>query len=267
MKNTSVDKKKYESVSVLVFGAGGRQALPVCRGFYELGCKVTVYCKSKWDTGYLTKFAHERILFEAEEVAEEGFLQNGAELIRKGNYDLVVPLGDTAAMYLSKHKKELEGKAKIAVNDWEIFQNIIDKTNTMRICQEHHIPAPVTVFTDDPVQEIKRLNLSYPVVVKPKTGVGSIGFNIVKSEKNLIDLLAGYDNANGPLLVQEYIEQGGAPQYGAEMFRDRDGVIRAALVAKVARWYPIDGGSRLLSISIHDQDIVDSCVKLLDALH
>lgn len=264
MENREV--KKYNN-SVLIFGAGGRQALPMCRGFYNLGCKVTVYCNSKIDTGYLTRFSNAKLLYDKNNSQNEDFFNYGLRIIKTGSYDLIVPLGDAAATFLSKHKDEVEKYAKVAVNDWNVFQNIIDKENTMRICQENNIPAPITMFTDDPIEEIKKRNLSYPIVVKPKTGVGSIGFNIVKSEEALKRLLDNYNNENGPLLVQEYIEQEGASQYGAEIFRDRGGVIRAALVAKVARWFPIDGGSRLLSISIHDKAIVESCVKLVNVLN
>jgi len=260
-------EKPYAGVSVLIFGAGGRQTLAMIRGFHHLGCRVSVYCRHRIDTGYLSRFSSEKILFEENNSYQEDFYEYGLRVIKGVHFDLVVPMGDPTAMFLSQHKEELRPYARIAVNDWEIFKNVIDKTNTMRICQENDIPAPKTMFSEDPVNEIRKEKLSYPVVVKPKTGVGSIGFNIVKNEETLVRLLESYDNANGPLLVQEYIEQDGAPQYGAEIFRDRDGVIRAALVAKVARWYPIDGGSRLLSISIHDQDIVDACVKLVNALH
>lgn len=257
----------YKNVSVLIFGAGGRQALPMCRGFYNLGCKVTVYCRRRIDTGYLTRFSSSKIVYDEKNKYGEEYYDYGVRVIKEGSFDLVVPLGDATATFLSKNKKELSKYAKIAVNDWEVFQNVIDKTNTMRICEENGIPAPRTLFSSNPVDEIRKEKISYPVVVKPKTGVGSIGFNIVKDEETLIKLLDSYDNANGPLLVQEYIEQDGASQFGAELFRDRDGVIRAALVAEVARWYPIDGGSRLLSISIHDQEIVDSCIKLVNALN
>lgn len=259
-------EKMFNGVSVLIFGAGGRQALPMCRGFYNLGCKVTVYCHSKLDTGYLTRFTNAKILYDKRNNENEDFLNYGLRFIKSGEFDLVVPLGDHTATFLSQHKEELKKYAKIAVNDWDVFKNVIDKTNTMRICEENDIPAPRTMFTKDPIAEIKKKNLSYPVVVKPKTGVGSIGFNIIKNEEILKKFLASYDNVNGPLLVQEYIEQEGASQFGAEIFRDRDGIIRAALVAEVARWYPIDGGSRLLSISIHNEDIVNSCVKLVNAL-
>ncbi len=258
--------KKYLDVTVLVFDCGGRQAPSVCKGFYQLGCRVVAYCKSRFDTGYLTRFVSKKILYKEVGASGETFYQYGIRVIKEGKYDLVVPLGDNGALFLSQHKSELSQYAKIAVNDWEIFQNIIDKTKTMRICQENNISAPRTVFSDDPIAAIYEMGLQYPVVVKPKTAAGSIGFNIIHSELALIKLLDNYDNSNGPLFVQEYIEQDGAPQYGADLFRDRDGIIRAALVAKCARWFPIDGGSGLLSITIHDDEIVESCKKLLEAL-
>ena len=114
------EKKKYPDTSVLIFGAGGRQALAICRGFYQLGCKVVVYCAKKTDTGYLTRFSSTKILYNKNN--QDSFFDYGLKLIKKGGFDLVVPLGDPAATYLSQHKKELEPYAKVAVNDWPVFQ-------------------------------------------------------------------------------------------------------------------------------------------------
>ena len=258
--------KKFAGVKVLIYGSGGRQALPISRAFHELGCTVTAYCESRLETGYLTRFADRRLLYDPANPEHLEFYEYGVRFIESGEYDLVLPIGDKGALFLARNKARLSRFAKIAVNDWEVFSKIIDKTKTMQVCQEHGIPAPKTFFCSDPLAEIDDMDLRYPVVVKPKTGVGSIGFNIVRDKESLVRLLKDYDNANGPLLVQEYIEQDGAPQYGAEIFRDRDGNIKAALVAEVARWYPIDGGSRLLSISIHNEEIARICIDLVHAL-
>ena len=53
----------YSQFTVLIFGAGGRQILPVCKGFSELGCKVVNYCYSSLDTGALTKNKTEYIKY------------------------------------------------------------------------------------------------------------------------------------------------------------------------------------------------------------
>ena len=190
----------------------------MCKGFYKLGCNVTVYCKKKTDLGYLTRYAHKKILYDDKNQHHEDEFLYGARLIREGHYDIVVPMGDLSAAFLSEHKDELSQYSRIAVDDWSVFKNVIDKTKTMRICEENGIPAPKTVYSDDPVEEIRAKGLAYPVVVKPKTGVGSIGFNIVKNEADLIKLLHSSEQDNGPLFVQEYIKQEGQPQFGGEFF-------------------------------------------------
>lgn len=258
---------KYKHITVLIFGASGRQTLPVCKGFFLLGCRVVVYCHSKLDTGYLTRYSTEKILFGDVKMGEENFCECGERLIRQGCYDLVVPLGDATAKFLAQRKNELKSFAKIAVNDWPVFLYAIDKLNTMRVCQEYGISAPKTLVTDDPVKCIKAGELKFPVVVKPRTGVGSIGFQIIHSMERLETYLSGYKNENGPLLVQEYVEQGDNPQYRADLFRDRDGIFRLVMVGKVTRWFPLDGGSGIFAYTIHDDLIAENCKKLLDAIH
>ena len=259
-------EKKYADISVLIFGAMSRQSLAMVRGFSQLGCSVTVYCKSKLNTGYLSRFPQRKIMYDPKKSNSKDFMEWGLDIIKKNQFDLVVPTGDATASFLSMHKEEIQKSTKIVVNDWDIFQNAIDKFRTMKICMDYNIPAPKTMMTDDPVTEIQRLGISYPVVVKPKTGVGSIGFNIIRSESALIKYLSSYDGKNGPILVQEYIEQGNAPQYGVDIFRDRDGIIRSALVLKKARWYPLDGGSTVLAVSIHNEQMKKACIDLVNAL-
>lgn len=257
----------YKDISVFIFGASGRQALPVCKGFYEIGCNVICYCRSKLDTGFMTRYRTTAILYQNVKQGEEDFFSCGERLIKKNQYDLVVPLGDKTAMYLSKHKKELIKFSKIAVNDWNVFKYAIDKLNTMRVCQENGIPAPRTIVTDNLLEEIKTDNLKFPVVVKPRTGVGSIGFQVIRSKDKLQQYLLNYDEINGPLLVQEYIEQDNHPQYRADLFRDREGNFKLVMVGKVTRWYPLDGGSGVFAYTIHDSEIETSCKRLLDAIN
>lgn len=257
--------KDFNGVKVLIVDGYARQALCFTKALKALGATVTVQCCSKTDVGYASKYPDVKLLHRCD---KQDFKEQEAfaiSEIKTGKYDIVIPMTDGPAMYLSKRKEELSAFAKIAVADWDKFILVIDKINTMRICKENNIPAPVTLYTDDPVKEIDNGALQFPIVVKPRTAAGSIGFNIVHSRDQLVSLLETYDNVNGPLLVQEYIEQNG-PQYGAEVFRDNDGNIKACLVAKIPRWFPLDGGSRVLSVSIHDEKIKTACIDLLNAL-
>lgn len=246
-----------------------RAALPMAKGFYDLGCCVTSVCGSKFAVGNLSRYTHNKVVVSGIDENPLIAKKEYERIFQEKKYDLVVPLSDFSAEIASRHKKEWESNFhfKIAVNEWDTFSNVIDKNKTMKLCIEHGIPAPKTLISNNLIEDLKSINFKYPVVVKPRTGVGSIGFHILKNEEEVILFLTSYDNSHGPLLVQEYIEQNGEPQYGAEMFRDHNGNIKAALVAKVVRWFPIDGGSRLCSIAIHNEDIINSCKELVDALN
>ncbi len=259
-------RKMYKDVSVLVFGADGRQALPVIKGFAQLGCKVTVYGQSKLDPGCATKYASEKILYERENSAGEGFCSYGARLIRENHFDLVVPLHDLTAAYLSEHKEDLSQYARIAVNDPDKMRYATDKALTMRTCEEEGIPAPRTVFGDRILEQVDQKELKFPLVVKPRTASGSAGFNIIHTRDKLQSCITQYDESIGPLLCQEYIEQKDSPQYRADFFRDRDGKFKAAIVGINTRWYPLDGGFGVFSVSTHDNVIIQMGKKLLDRI-
>ena len=256
----------YSRYSVFILGAGGRQTLPVCKGFYQLGCQVINYCYSALDTGALTKYKTKRILYDPSKANGADFFAFGMKLIQENAYSLVVPLSDMAAIFLSKHLEEIPSSTKVAVNDWTTLQYAVDKGKTMKVCMDNGIPAPKTIFGDNLPDQIRDSDFDYPVVVKPRTGMGSIGFSVFESQEKLLKYIRSYDNKNGPLLVQEYIRQGKQPQYRADLFRTAAGEYKAACVGKVTRWYPLDGGSGILVQSVHDEKIVDACKRLLDAI-
>ena len=255
--------KKY---SVLLFGNGGRQALPITKGFSNLGCKVTSYCESRLDTGFLTRYADERIVYSPRNAQGKSFDEYGLSLIKTGNYDLVVPLGDVTATLLSKNKAELEKYAYIFANDWEIFSKVIDKIKLMELCQDNGIPCARTIISDDPLKELDKTDINYPVVIKPRTACGSVGFNIAKDREHAEQILRNYDNEHGPLLVQEFIPHDGG-QYEVDIFRDRNGGTKAVLVAEAVRIFPLDGGSPVLSKTLHDRQMQETAKKLLDTLN
>lgn len=256
----------YSQYTVFIFGAGGRQVLPVCKGFCEIGCRVINYCYSSLDTGALTKYKAEKIVYNKSKADDTGFFGYGLRLIKENKYSLVVPMSDQGAIFLSKHKDDIPRSTRVAVNDWDVFQYAIDKAQTMKVCMDNNIPAPRTIFGDNLEDQVNTVDFEYPVVVKPRTGVGSIGFNIIHTKENLVQYLRDYDHKNGSLLIQEYIKQGKQPQYRADLFRTYKGEFKAACVGKVTRWYPLDGGSGIHIVSIHDEEIVENCKQLLDAI-
>ena len=255
----------YNGVSVLIVDGYARQTLPMAEGFRQLRCKVFTVCFSKLDVGYQTRYSSPILI----KCGKENYSEQErivCNLIRTGQFGIVVPMTDYSAIYLAKNKKELSQYAYIAVNNSDVFELAIDKLKTSKVCAEYKIPSPVTLFSDDPVTEIQRRSINYPVVIKPKTACGSIGFNIADDEEHLKRILSNYDGANGEMFVQEYIPQSGS-QYGAEVYRDYKGNVVFSLVYEKPRWYPLDGGAATIIVSVHIDEIKKMAESLLEAIN
>lgn len=251
---------------ILIVDGFARQTLPMVKGFKDIGCLVTVLCYSKLDVGYATKYADYKLLFNCNKEEKNKQEKYVIDLIKTGKYDMVVPMSDNAATYLANNKQFLSKYAYIAVNDKEVFELAIDKLNTMKVCQDNSISAPKTLFTNDPINDIRNSGLSFPLVIKPKTACGSIGFNIVNSYEHLVDLLRNYDGSNGELFVQEYIPQAGS-QFGAEAFRDKEGNFVFLIIDEKPRWYPLDGGSPTINVTVKNEKMECMTKELLEAMN
>jgi len=260
-------RARYEK-RILITDGDARQSLTMARAFRRLGCHVTVLCYSRLDVCYASFYPNKRLLMPCGHREFDKQLAFLLELVQKGSYDLLLPIDDFTARLVSENK-ELFAKyvKRVEVNDWSAFSKIIDKRETMRICEENGIPAPKTVLTADPVAAIAERGLSYPVVIKPRTECGSIGFSVIESEEKLCSVIAEKGDCFGEMLVQEYIAQEeGAFQYGAEIFRDDMGIFRSVVVAEKHRWFPLDGGSTVACRGIRHPEIESMCKRLLDLL-
>ena len=249
---------------VLIMEASSRQVLPMARGFKELGYEITTVCENKSDLGNITRYR--KHCYMISDIDSDYDKANKAynRLVKKNNYDLVLPLSDFSAEIAANNKEkwEKEYNCKVAVNKLDVFNMAYDKLNTMEICMNNDIPCPYTILTENG-EDIDYSKINYPVVVKPRSACGSIGFHKVDNEKKLKELLK--DESHGPLLVQEFIPQTGK-QYNAHFFMDKNNNVKTAICAEKCRWFPIDGGASTLCRTIDNPYIIEICTKLLKAL-
>ena len=260
MSNSINDLKE----KVLLIEGRARQVLPLAKSMRELGVEVTTYNGSKLDPGYASRYPHRKLLafFDAKE-PEKSFEALKAEL-EKYHYDMVIPMNDDIAIQLSKHKKELEQLTTPIVEDWDTFQFACDKMKTMRVCMGNNIPCPKT-FTSLDDFLASGSSVSYPLVVKPRTGCAAVGFHTSDTKEDVVDYFTKAEKKYGPMLIQEYIPQTDI-QYKCEMYVDREGTLKASCVFAKNRWYPIDGGSSTLNTTVNRPDIEESCKQLLEII-
>lgn len=253
-----------QQYKVLLIEGNARQVLPMAKALRKLGIHVATYNSSRFDFGYASKYPNRKILSYVNKEDEEGTLRALIDELAKAKYDLIIPMNDDIAILLSKHKQTIEKAAAVAVNDWDIFKIASDKLETMRVCMENDIPSPKTALSYEEYLSDKN-NFQFPMVVKPRTGCGAVGFHVAKDETDLKFFFELAEKKYGKCLIQEYIPQTDL-QYKAELYIDRNGKLKSAVVFAKVRWYPVDGGSSTLNQTVDRPDIIESCIKLLQVI-
>lgn len=241
-----------------------RQVLPMAKALRRLGHKVTTVNSSAWDFGNTSRYPDRKVRVDVDWKDEDATLGRLKQHLDTTRYDLIIPMNDDAAIMMSRHKAELLGYADVAVNDWPVFGIAMDKTRTMEVCMQNGIPCPKTVGDLDTYLK-KEKEFKFPLVVKPRTGCGAVGFHVSDDRDDLIRYYKAASAKYGACLIQEYIPQTDL-QYKCEVYIDRQGEVKSHVVFAKVRWYPVEGGSSTLNRTVDRPDIVDSCVRLLKAI-
>lgn len=255
----------FKNKRVLVLEGYARQSLPLIKAFHKLGCHVAALCSSKLDVAYASRYTDEKILGVCDREDIDATTEQVRKLLRTGDYDVVVPTVDFSAALLSENKIEFLQYAKVVSNDWDVYQIAGDKVQTMAICMDKGIPCPYTVLKATTFEQVLKSEIKYPIVVKPRVGYGAIGFKKVDSREDLEILFTdGFDPSVH--VFQEYIPQTDL-QYECAMFVDNDNQAKTSLVFSKNRWFPVNGGSSTLNITVERPDIVESCTRLVQAIN
>ena len=255
---------EFKGLKVLLPESSGRQVLPMAKALKKLGCKVTTVQGKKSDLGYSTRYADNKIVLadvdESLSVAEPFYL----DLVEKEQFDVIIPLSDFSAGIFAKAKAGIESKngSYVATNDYPVFMQAFDKLNTMKICMANNIPCPYTLDAVASIDDVPE-NVTYPVLLKPRSSCGSIGLHIAQNRESLFEYIEQVHQENlGEVLVQEFIPQTGK-QYNAHFVLDKDHNVKTAILTEKCRWFPLDGGASTCCKTIHNEQVLETCSKML----
>ena len=251
---------------ILLADGHARQALALARAFKELGCTVTAVCESGLDvcskSRYVDYVVKDKTIKDRPDLRVECIIRE----ISKGGYSLVVSFSDVTVEQISLNKERIEKYCKTAVVNKEKFYLAYDKLNTMKICMENDIPCPRTFFDCQTVDDVLSKDLIYPLILKPRSGYGAIGFHKVDNNEELNNYLTGHSDEIKNLVIQEYIPQTDL-QYECSLFVDEENSVKSAMVFEKNRWFPVHGGSSTLNTSVKDEAITKSCSKLMTLIN
>ena len=176
-------------------------------------------------------------------VYADGYVERTLDICKQHNIKAVICLNDLELPILAgnKHRFEAIGATPI-VSSKEVIDICFDKYRTAQYIESIGLKSPKT-FVDYTlaVDALKSGELSFPLVLKPRWGSGSIGIEFVNDFEELADvyasllkkikktILATASQGNEYILIQEKIE---GQEYGMDVMNDLTGNNRGVSVKK-----------------------------------
>lgn len=253
----------FSHIRVLVLDGHGRQVLPTLKGLHDCGCHITTLNYSKLDLGYTSRFPNKRILAKGIENNVDAISREIEREIMTGKYDVLIPLSDVTTQIVSRNLEKYTKYVRTFVPDYSTFMKAYDKQQTMEICQKIGVP---NTLTKSDTRSIKNFvdEVGFPIVMKPRSAYGSLGFRCIKTQEELNALLCEFELER--YVIQEYVNQSGK-QYNVHLFMDNNDELTIAIPTEKCRWYPVDGGSSCFCRIIERDDLVKQCETLLKSMH
>ena len=164
-------------MNILVTSAGRRGY--IIRFFKEaLQGQGKVYAGNS--TAFSSAFAYADESVVTPLIYEQEYIPFLIEYCQEKQIEVIISLFDVDLYVLAQHQDEFrEMGIRVIVSNENIISICNDKWLTYRWAKEHNIEVPNTYLKVDAVtQEIAESKINYPVVVKPRWGMGSIGIFI-----------------------------------------------------------------------------------------
>ena len=131
---------------ILFLNGEGVQVVCMARELNKLGHEVSALCGQKMSSGYATKYLHHKYKCPDLHHQENEFRSYFFEHLKTHSYDLIIPMGDESAYFLSQEKEFVEQQYNIlcAVESYSTFELANDKQKLMEVCEKYNIVHPKT---------------------------------------------------------------------------------------------------------------------------
>lgn len=252
---------------ILLLNGENVQVVCFSKALKKIGCKVDAICSTRLSSGFATRNLSKRYIAPPLTGDVDAYGAYLKRHLKQHKYDLVIPMGDESAAFLSLNKKILEQMygCSVAIPSYPKFERANDKAKLMGICRDYGIPHPRT-------QEINLENIEeaakyvgFPAMIKPNVAAGAQGIQKVNNISELREFLLPILGTFGASTLQEYVEQP-SYYYNVMLYRNAKGAIIGQTVIKIRRYFPLKGGSSCYSETVFKPELIEECSKLLQIL-
>ena len=178
-------------------------------------------------------------------IYDENYIPFLLEYCKKNQINAIISLFDIDLPILSRNKKQFsEIGVKVIVSEPAVIDVCNDKWKTYLFLNENNFCVPKTFITlYDAVEAIEKNEVTFPLMVKPRWGMGSISIfeaeNVEelrvfyeKIKRNIQNTYLKYESAtekDACVLIQEKIH---GQEYGLDVINDLNGIYQNTICKK-----------------------------------
>lgn len=190
----------------------------------------------------------------------------------KKNIEAIISLFDIDLLILAKYKQEFKKiGVTVIVSDVEVVEICNDKWKTYMFLKNAGFHTPKTYLDKkEALQCIENKILQYPIILKPRWGMGSIAVYTAedeteleifykKIERQINDTYLKYESERTPnkmVLIQEKLN---GQEYGIDVINDLEGVYQTSIAKKK---YTMRAGETDCAIIVHERELEEQGKKL-----
>ena len=252
---------------ILLLNGETVQVVCMARALAKAGHQVSSLCDARCSSGYATRYVQFKYI-SPEVTNESAFISFFYNHIKNHSYDLIIPMFDTSADFLSKNKEKIESEygIKCAVPTYHLFNIANDKQLLMELCEKYNLPHPRT-------RELKSTHINeaadyvgFPSLIKPNISGGAKGIVRVNCIDDILDKLPSIEKQYGACTLQQYVNQ---PDYyyNVMLYRTKKGDIAGYTIIKIRRYFPLKGGSSCYCETIDHPFLLEMCQTVLEKLN
>ncbi len=176
---------------------------------------------------------------------EPGYVPALLDICKKHQVQLMLSLHDFDTTLLAPHRQKFINIGVLPVLSDPDFVNICyDKFATANFLKTLNLPYCLTCLSlDETVELLKKGRLKFPIILKPKSGFGSIGLYLAQDERDLYDCcrllrkdIAGSPIVNSPdfdldtsIIFQQIVK---GKEYGVDLIHDLKGGFATVIIEK-----------------------------------
>jgi protein-tyrosine-phosphatase/predicted ATP-grasp superfamily ATP-dependent carboligase len=250
----------------LIFGFEPRIAIPIARSLNKHNVRVTVAGFSERVSRISSRAIQEFLFLPNPSGQLDRCLSALTSLIRKEQFDFLIPCGDSALLATAQLYDQLKGLLTLSCPPPSIIERVLEKRVTLAVAEQCGVPIPATFYVSS-LEELEAIRgkLIFPMICKPLSKRRENPFKVqyFHSYTKLKDSFDLGKPSEKEVLLQQYCEGEGV---GVEGLIHKGEPI-ALFQHRRIRELPSTGGVSVVAVSeTLDADLANLAVTLLRRL-